>query len=210
MMSVAIRSKLGVSLEEANSLLPEAQNIASRFPLDATVLVALAEAEVDARHYPEAIAVADTALAIDANNIDAHIQKGYAMAHLAKEIDDTTEKSSAWKGVRQQFVKANGFEPENPLPLVHFYLSFIDQGIEPTKNSVAGLEWALKLAPFDGRVRSLVAQQQMAEERYVDARKTLVPLAYNPHKAADNAALALLKEAEGKIAEQVESEKASE
>lgn len=202
MMPVIIRSNRGVNREQALELLPEAREVASRFPSSPVVLAALAEAEVDAGNYADAIVAADSAIAIDSANIEAHIQKGYAMTSLAKTVEDSAEKKAAWKDVRLQFARANRLEIENPLPLVHFYRSYLHQGIKPTKNSVVGLESALDLAPFDNKVRALVARQQLKEERFVDARDTLVPLAYGPHQKADNAFLVLLKHAERQIEEQ--------
>lgn len=202
MMPVIIRSNAGVNRQEANEILPEARDVAARFPRHSVVLGALAEAEVDAGNYPEAIVAADAAIAVDPTNIEAHIQKGYAMAHLAKTVEGDPEKVAAWKAVRMQFIKANRIEIENPLPLVHFYRSYVHQGIEPTKNSVVGLESALELAPFDKKVRAMVARQQLNEERFVDARATLIPLAYGPHQELNNPFLVLLKYAESRIAKQ--------
>ncbi len=202
MMPVIIRSNRGVNREEAMELLPQAREIAARFPNSSVVLGALAEAEVDAGNYVEAIAAADSAIALDPNNIEAQIQKGYAMTSLARDTKDTDKKEAAWKAVRLQFVKANRLEVENPLPLVNFYRSYVLQGVEPTKNSVIGLESALELAPFDKQVRAMVARQQLKDERFVEARATLIPLAYGPHQEVNNAYLALLKLAQERIAAQ--------
>jgi hypothetical protein len=86
------------------------------------------------------------------------------------------------------------------IPLVQFYLTYLKQGIEPTKNTIDGLEWALTLAPFDESLRWLVAQQMVADERYQDAVTTLGPLAYSPHPGEhEDAARQLLKEVEAKL-----------
>jgi hypothetical protein len=96
----------------------------------------------------------------------------------------------------------NKVENDHPIPLIHFYSSFLQQDTEPTKNAVEGLEWALELAPYDPNVRMMVASRQMHDKRFAEAIHTIRPLAYNPHVGADNPAIALLEKArEGLAAE---------
>jgi tetratricopeptide (TPR) repeat protein len=197
MMPTIMESKVGVSSEEAQSLLPVARKVAAAYPDDALVLAALAEAEFDAGNDDAAIAAADRALAIDPQQIDAHIQKGYA---LARKVESGGLPPESWKDVRAQFVKANKVENDHPIPLMHFYLTYTKAGVQPTKNSIDGLEWALALAPYDASLRWLVAQQMVSDERLEDAVHTLGPLAYSPHSTEETEkALALLKEIEARL-----------
>jgi tetratricopeptide (TPR) repeat protein len=199
MMPIMIESKVGVSSEEALELVPQARKVAALHRDDPAVLAALAEAEFDAGNDDAAIAAADTALAIDPKNINAHIQKGYALAHKA---ESGALPKESWTDVRNQFIKANRVENDHPIPLVQFYLSYLQQGEQPTKNAIAGLEWALQLAPFDASLRWLVVQQMVSDERYQDAVQTLGPLAYSPHPGAQTeAARKLLKDVEAKLAQ---------
>ena len=177
-MPVVMRSKVGVTPEQALKLVPEARRIAARHPDDPTVLTALSEAEFDAGFHDAAIAAADRALAIDPNRINALIQKGYALFAKAQSGASPPE---SWKEVRGQFVKANKVENDHPIPLVRFYLSYLEQGEPPTRNAVSGLEWAMQLAPFDPTLRWLVVQQMIRDERLEEAAKTIAPLAYSPH-----------------------------
>jgi Flp pilus assembly protein TadD len=101
MMPTIMESKVGVSDEEAKTLVVTARKVAASHPTDAVVLAALSEAEFDAGNDDAAIAAADAALAIDPKQIDAHIQKGYALARKAKDLPEL------WKSVRAQSVKAN-------------------------------------------------------------------------------------------------------
>jgi hypothetical protein len=72
--------------------------------------------------------------------------------------------------------------------------------VKPTQNAIDGLEWALKLAPYDPSLRWLVAQQMVDDERLNDAIVTLGPLAYSPHPSdATEKALTLLKELEARV-----------
>jgi tetratricopeptide (TPR) repeat protein len=197
MMPVRMQSRLGVDREEALELLPEARQVAAKHPDDHAVMAALAEAEYDAGNDDDAIAAADKALAIEPAAIDAHIQKGLALLRKAKEGKPSEDQ---WQEVRNQFIRANKVENDNPIPLVKYYQSFLAQGEPPTANAVSGLEWAMTLAPFDPSLRWLTAQQMISDERLVDAAETLAPLAYSPHPSADTGkALQLLEEVQAKI-----------
>lgn len=197
MMPVILESKVGVSPEEAKSLVPEARKIAARHPEDPTVLAALAEAEFDAGNDDAAIAAADRALAIDPKQINAHLQRGYA---LERKVQSGALPSESWKDVRAQFARANKVENDHPVPLVRFYLSYVKQGEQPTKNAIDGLVWALELAPFDASLRWLVAQQMVADERFSEAVQALAPLAYSPHPGENTeTARKLLKEVEARL-----------
>lgn len=205
MMPTTIESKVGVNVEEAKALVPIARKVAASYPDDAAVLAALAEAEFDAGNDDAAIIAADRAIAIDAKQIDAHLQKGYA---LARKAQTGAQPATTWKDVRAQFVKANAVENDHPRPLVHFYLSYTKAGVEPTKNAIEGLEWALRLAPYDPSLRWLVAQQMVVDERLNDAITTLAPLAYSPHPSAETEkALALLKELEDRVQSSTQEKK---
>ena len=97
---------------------------------DAAVLTALAEAEFDAGNDDAAIAAADGALAIDPKQINALIQKGYALSH---KVESGALPQESWKDVRRQFIQANGVENDHPIPLVQFYLTYAQQGERPRR-----------------------------------------------------------------------------
>lgn len=180
MMPVIMRSKRGVNTEQAIELLPDAQKIAALYPDDSAVQAALAEAEYDAGNNKAAIAAADRALGRDSKHMNAHIQKGFALARLANDSDD---QEVAWKAVRRQFVKANKIENDHPIPLLYFYNSYRDAGRDIPEIAVQGLERALEFAPFDSRLRWMVANQHAQDKRYDHAIHTLRPLANNPHRS---------------------------
>jgi len=197
MMPTRIRSDVGVGEKEAIVVVADARRIAAKHPDDPAVLAALAEAEFDSHNNEAAIAAADRALALDPNQINAFIQKGYA---LSRKINDGTLPDTAWKDVRSHWVKANKIENDNPIPLVQYYLTYLEQGIEPTKNSIAGLEWAMTLAPFDASIRWQAAAQMIKDERLADAAETLAPLAYSPHPGDHTeSARKLLQEVERRL-----------
>lgn len=196
MMPVILQSKAGVTQAEAVALLPEARRIAAAHPSDPAVLASLAEAEFDADNDDEAIAAADRALVIDPQQMNAYLQKGYA---LTRKVKDAKLPYSAWKDARSWWIKANKVENDHPIPLVQYYLSFVEAGEQPTKAAVDGLVWAMQLAPFDSSVRWLVANQLILEDRYAEAANVLAPLAYSPHPGEHTErARRLLEEIEAK------------
>ena len=196
-MPIVIESKVGVGPEEAQRLVPAARQVAARFPDDPAVLAALAEAEFDAGNDDAAIAAADRALAIDPRRVNAYIQKGYA---LSRKVRDGALSKEFSKEVRKQFVQANKVENDHPVPLVQFYLGYLAEGQQPTRNAIDGLEWALQLAPFDPSLRWLVAQQMISDERLKEAALTLAPLAYSPHPGENTErARQLLRDVEARL-----------
>ena len=178
MMPVEIRSKRGVDREQALALVAEARAIAARYPGDAAVLAALAEAEHDAGNEAEAIAAADAALAIDPNRVNAYVQKGFALFALAAEADD---RDAAYRAAREPFLALNRIENDHPLPLIFYNRSFAERGMRPPENAAQALERAAELAPFDYSLRLNLAIQQLREGRVAEARANFLPIAFNPH-----------------------------
>jgi len=178
MMPVMIQSRRGVDEDQAKEVVEEARQIAARHPSDPGVQAALAEAEFDAGNLQAAIAAADAALAIDKSQVNAYVQKGYALFALAEDADDP---ETAFKQAFKPFQQLNLIENDHPLPLIYYYRSFIERGMKPSELAVEGLEWASVLAPFDLGLRMTVANQQLNEGRKDEARMNLLPVAYNPH-----------------------------
>jgi Flp pilus assembly protein TadD len=177
-MPVRIRSKRGVDEDGAKEVAPLARAVAAKHPKDAAVLDALAEAEFDAGNDDAAIKAADAAIALNPSNINALLQKGYAMARMA---DSAKVPKKAWGAVRKQFLKVNEIENDHPIPLVRFYQSYVANGDEPTDNALDGLVWAMELAPFDKGLRLNVAKALIDRERFDDAIIALRPILNETH-----------------------------
>ena len=196
-MPVHMYLKRGVSKKEAIDLAEKAQKVLKKHPDNLFVLTAVAEAENDARNTTAALIAADKALTIDPQNIDALIQKNYALIRTARETNNTDD----WKIARKQSIAANRIENDHPVPLINYYVSFRAQGVEPSANAVAGLERALFLAPFDHAVRAKVALQQVTEQRYQEAIDTLSAVVNNPHAPANHPAFDVLEQAKSGLAQ---------
>jgi tetratricopeptide (TPR) repeat protein len=178
MMPVIIRSRRGVNDEVAKAVLADARAIASRFPKDPTVLSALAEAEHDAGNDREAIAAADAALAVDPRQVNAYVQKGLSLYRIAQDAPGQGER---YKQARAAFTALNRIENDHPLPLFYYYDSFVRQGTTPSALALQALERASELAPFDLGLRMTLAMQQLRVGDRKEARRNLLPVAYNPH-----------------------------
>ncbi|MDR0781019.1 MAG: hypothetical protein LBF16_10055 [Pseudomonadales bacterium] len=184
--------------EKVAEVAREARNLAAKYPDEPEVQAVLAEAEYTAGNDDAAIAAADQALAFNPNHMTALIQKGYALTRIATK----TKAPAAWAMARSHFVAINKIEPDNPIPLLYYYRSFIDQGEIPTSIAIDGLEWALQLAPYDSTLRLMTAQGQIDQKRYQEAIQTLSVLAFNPRDSDKGTAMALLETAKKQFAEE--------
>lgn len=178
MMDVRIQSQRGVDAEEAAELVIDARKIAAEYPNDAGVLTALAEAEYDAGNDDAAIAAADAALAIDPSRSNAYVQKGYALFRKARDAEDM---DAAYKAAMVPFSQLNARENDHPMPLIYYYRSYVQRGLEPPENAKFALERAAQLAPFDQDLWFNVAAMQMLEGKIELAMASLRPLANSPH-----------------------------
>jgi len=191
MMPIRIQSDRGVDGTTAGPVALEARRLAQPFADDPGAQLALTEAEFDAGNLDLAEAAADRVLAKKPDDYGALLYKGQIemrRAWTANARDDAT-----WKKVRSWFVRANRQQNNAAEALWLFYISYRSQAIKPTTNAVAGLERAFQLVPQDDGVRFTLAGQYLSDGRLVEARKALVPLAYDPHAAPDNRALKLIE-----------------
>lgn len=178
-MPTLIRSKAGVNEETAIEVLAATRDVALRYPDAPFVLSQLAEAEYDAGNDREAIAAADRAIAGDPNQLNAYVQKGYALFRLASQADDM---EAAYAVAREPFLALNKIEHEHAIPLVYFYRSYRMAGLQPPEIALAGLEKAVELAPFDQGLRLEYAAELLLEGKTDHARRMLRPVAYDPHR----------------------------
>ena len=178
MIDVQMRSQHGVTRDQALELVAEARIIAARYPDDPGVQTALAEAEFDAGFDDAAIAAADRAIAADPSRTNAYVQKGYALFRKAEQAKD---KDAAYAEAMKPFTALNKIENDHPLPLIYYYRTFVERGVEPTDRARHAMERALEMAPFDQPLALNVALMQADEGKIALARATLTPVAVNPH-----------------------------
>nr|WP_161593686.1 DUF1570 domain-containing protein [Parerythrobacter lutipelagi] len=181
MMPIRIRSQHGVNEEKAQEIVLDAREVAADYPSDAGVLTALAEAEYDAGNDDAAIAAADKAIALDPSRTNAYVQKGYAMFRKAETADD---RDAAYTKAMKPLGALNRLENDHPVPLMYYYRSFAERGMEPPEDARHALERAAQLAPFDKGLWFQVAMMQAQEGKIELAGLSLAPLANDPHGGA--------------------------
>lgn len=177
-MPLIIRSKRGVTREQALELLPDMREMAERHPEDAGVLSALAEAEYDAGNDAEAIAAADAAIARDPSIANAYVQKGYALFRMAEEAED---QEAAYETAMGPFYALNAIENDHPLPLIYLFRSFAGRGVQPSEHAQSALFRASELAPFDKNLTLNTAMMLANAGNISVASAYLEPLALDPH-----------------------------
>lgn len=180
MMPIIIQSRRGVDRKEAKDLVPQARKVAAAHPADAAVLAALAEAEFDAGEDANAIAAADAALALDPQMTHAYLQKGYALVHMSTLVEDS-DRAAAVRNAVAPFLALNKIENDHPLPLIYYYLSFLQRDATPSEQAVRGLARAVEIAPFDVALRMLHTRQLITTGDIEGARANLQRLASRAH-----------------------------
>ena len=179
-MPLVIRSQRGVDEKEALKLVTELRAVAARFPDDAGVQTALAEAEYDAGNDAAAITAADRASARDPGRVNAYLQKGYALFRQASDAPGGANAAS-WRAAMRPFEALNKIENDHPLPLVYFHRSFGERGLEPSELARHALERASQLAPFDRGLAYQTALMHAGEGKIALAAAGLMVLAADPH-----------------------------
>jgi hypothetical protein len=109
--------------------------------------------------------------------------QAYAAGKLAFKSEDAA-RIPAFKVARSWAVKANRAAPETSLPLMMYYLSFMDGEKEPPEIAVQGLEKAWDLMPQDSYLTMLTATALARANQKERARAYLRPLMNNPHGGA--------------------------
>lgn len=202
MMPVHIRSRRGVDAAQARALVPLARRIAARGPESAPVQTWLAEAELDAGNLAEAEMAADRAVAAAPKDATALLFRARVAEARAAQAAPADRKS-AWAEARRRIAAANRADPNEPGPLIDYYLSFRRAGLDPTPLAANALRRAAVLAPEALGLRLLLATQAVEEGKPAEARAALLPLAYAPHGGAiaEAAAKALALIDDGKAKE---------
>lgn len=177
MMPFRTRLKIGVRTVDRSALAQQVRAVAARYPADAFVQATLADAEFREAHYAAAEAAADRALAANPQMIEAMLVKGRAITEQAA----VGEKDKTFAAARGWYMKANKLDSEDPQPLLLFHQAYLRDTGRPTTNAIAALHYASELAPQDIGLRIQSAYQYLEDGKLAEARKALVPVAFDPH-----------------------------
>lgn len=189
-MSVRIRSKAGVSENEAPKVYEAAVRAAAPYPNDPAAQLVLAEAAYDAKKYAEAAAAAQRVVDANPKSTKGLIYLGLAKLELARAAKTTDVK--IWREARSWFVGANKADPYDAEPLLHYYRSFLAAGERPTKNAEEGLLQAAEFVPHDRTLLFDVAYVMLGRNDPRAARSALQVIAYNPHGTGKSVANKLI------------------
>ncbi len=169
----------GTAEKEREPIAARLRKLASQYPSNPAILTLLAEAELDLRNFAAAGTSAEAAVAIEATNARALLWKGLSLARPLQEKGDFD--TARWKVARNWIVRANRANPDDPLPLFEYYLSFKNEGKTPPKSSIAGLERAVTLIPQEDAFRIPLAFEKAKEGDFKMAAFLLQPMANSPH-----------------------------
>lgn len=190
MIDMRIRSTAGVDQKTARPLYARAAPVAARYPQDAVAQGWFAEIATDAGELDAAEHAADAALAADPQSSQALLYKARVL--MARAVQAKASDPAQWDAARRFIVRANRIQNNDAAALVLFYQSFMLQGIAPREAAKRGLDRAVELVPQDPSTRFMDARQQILDDRVADAKRTLRPLAADPHAGAANPAALML------------------
>ena len=171
----------GVGQQDAAVIADQVRSVAAKAPGDPLVLLTLAQAELVAGRAKAAEDAAKLAAAAEPKSARALVFLGRAIGEQAVATRDRAMADQLFETSRKTFVAANKLDVEDPLPLVEFYRSYIQQGIQPTANAIDGYHYASNLAPQDAAIRMNSAMIRIGQGQLAEARKTLAPIAFDPH-----------------------------
>lgn len=166
------------------------QKLATANPGHAGILNELAHAEhqlwgmaetdeEETRALQAAEAFADAALAIEPQHVRANLIKARLMAERLRWNAGDDEI----KVIRRHIITANRADPLDPLPLYHYFMSFIQFAEDPPEIAMDGLAQSFSQAPEITGFRVNLAFAYAREGDFESARGLVRYLAYNPHFA---------------------------
>jgi tetratricopeptide (TPR) repeat protein len=176
-MRMHIRSSRGVTKSSALGLVDGARQLVAQYPNSVPVLVAATEAEFDAGNYDRAEQLAKKTLGVDPKSVDAHLY----LAQVALERAKTDP--AQFKIARANYIAANNLDPNQPLALAGYYVTYELAGETPPEDALIALDRSYDLAPFDSGIRMTLAHQLLLEKRDPEALMLLGPITNDPHSS---------------------------
>ncbi|MBB3763354.1 tetratricopeptide repeat protein [Sphingomicrobium lutaoense] len=192
-----MRSKRGVDRDEARSIARAVRDKASLQTNSPLVALTLAEAEFDAREYDRAEAAARRVIALDDDISEGHLY----LARIA--VEHAEDGQGDWQTARRHFIAAADRDRSDARPFFEYYMTYLDEGVEPPEDAIIALETAYRLSPYDSQVRFILVRQLAREGKAEIAARLLNPLVFAPHGNDDVEQLRKAMEllAEGKAEE---------
>ncbi len=150
---------------------------------DAGVWFELASAEwaidEDQRDSAAARAAVDKALTIDPKHVRANVLLGRILTAEVEAKDDP--QPADWNAVRKPIALANRTNPDDPVPLFAYFMTFLDQGMRPPPIAIQGLGRAFQLAPENISARFAYSFALANGGDFDGALKLAQAVAFDPH-----------------------------
>jgi len=179
MMRAHIRSQRGVDVKAAKDVARDVAGKGATYPDSLPAQLVVTEAQLDAQNFDEAETAAKRAIAIDPQSSLAHLMMG--SIYLARGEKDKTMYAQA----RPWLTKARKLDPNDPRPMIGYYLSYYESGETIPEDALFTLEEAWDLASYDRGYRLLLARQLLNENKGKLARSVLAPIAFDAHGQDD-------------------------
>ena len=174
-----MRLARGADEEEAEDIARRLASLSDKHPGNAHLLMLQASAEASAERYAQADATAERALAIDPQNTNAWLVRGFAALELAKEDPSLAERA------RDFAINAADTDNFDPRPQILYYYTYSQLDEPAPETAVIALEQVFDAAGGDTGYRLLLARQLLIESRFSSARAVLVPIAYAGHRTGE-------------------------
>jgi len=182
-----IRQKMelwrGVEKKDAPGIRDSIQAQIGGFPESLEAHLLLAEASYDAEEYDAAEAAAAKAVALDPKSVRGWLYRGMAATKKAEADPDAAPALA--DQAREHFAEAARLEPDDPRPLIGFYRTFFELGLDPPEQALIALETAFEHAGSDAEYRYLLTRQLLTEGRFADARTVILPAAFDGHATGE-------------------------
>ena len=167
-------SKKGIA--QVNTAL---QKIVAANPLSADAQLLLAQAQSASDEDVAAEKSVDAALAINPKLTRALLLKGQIRSR--DNLRKTSVTTEIWKATRGWFIKANRADTNDPLPLVAFYRSWHDEGVQPSATSFLGMQRAFEMVPESTDVRFGLISAYANSKQWDEAIRLAKVIAFDPH-----------------------------
>ena len=155
------------------------QKIVAANPLSGDALLLLAQAQSASGDDTGAEKAVDAALAINPKLTRALLLKG--QIRCRDNLSKPSVSVETWKTTRGWFIKANRADTNDPMPLVAYYRSWHDEGVEPSATSFRGMERAFEMVPESVEVRFALINAYSNNKKWDEAIRLAKVIAFDPH-----------------------------
>jgi tetratricopeptide (TPR) repeat protein len=182
LVTYKMRLMVGIDKGDYSVMRQNVRELRKANPNDLMGLEMQARLAIEDEDYADAQAMAEQMLEVDQASATAKDLLGYAKVRAIK----LGSPSSEYDPARRLIAEAAKADPENPEPLVHFYMSYLLTDTIPPETAQAGLMKAHELAPGYPYTTELLARDFEARGMIDDAIFMIKPLAYATFEGSES------------------------